>query len=361
MAPDSYLGVGAGILLISLFNYIIKIYIGYRAVGFVFLLAIVTFGPFLRFGTVILASTLSALIWNFFFIPPQGTFTIHAPEDVMMVITYFVIAVTTGLFSTQLKKNETMIRKQNEAERHAKILTESEKLLRTLLDGISHELKTPLTAIMGAATTLQSQHDKQPNEDSIYKELLKEIVSSSERLNYVFENMLDMTRLESNVIHLKREWFDVLELIQFSIDRQSKRVVQHTIRFYTEEEPIYVHGDFTILEHALSNLLLNAASYSPEHSKITLSAKKQEGVILIAVQDQGSGIPEEYIPRVFDKFFRLHATLSGGLGLGLSIAKNWVELHGGTITVKNNSDQGAVFTIQLPYVEPPSVILDSAI
>ena len=263
--------------------------------------------------------------------------------------TDLLISITNQIALALAKK------KYDQETQTAQLLKESEKLHQTLFSGVSHELRTPLTAIMGAATALQTQLQEQKSEGSLQM-LTQEIVSASERLNHIFANLLDVTRLESGIIQLKSEWFDLSELLQETLRRQEKLLSQHSVDYEPPPTPFYFFGDFELLEHALSNVLLNAVRYSPAGSKIRLRLRQDGGNVLIDVIDQGPGIPEALLGQIFEKFYRLPGTATGGLGLGLSIAKNLIELHHGRIWVKNNPDQGATFTLAFPASELPERI-----
>lgn len=346
-----YLTVLFWITLITAANHIIEPYAGYRAIGFIYLLLVTILSLIYSFGPVFVAALLSAPIWNYFFIPPKGTFHIHAPEDVMMVVAYFVVASVNGFLTLK-------IRQYSQKTHQMRLLQESEKLHQTLLNCISHELRTPLTAIVGAATTLQSR-TQYPNSDT--SSLLTEIISSSERLNHVFENLLDMTRCESGSIKPQLEWFDMTELLHFTMEHLAKFAASHRLHLISEKDSIYFYGDFNLLEHAFANIVRNAVSYSDNGSDITIRIHKELASIVISVVDRGPGIPLENMSSIFDKFYRLPGTPVGGLGLGLSIARNLVETHGGTITVKNNSDKGSTFTTCLPYREPPDSVKETTL
>lgn len=134
-------------------------------------------------------------------------------------------------------------------------------------------------------------------------------------------------------------------------------MVGREIKLDLPSESIYFFGDFELLEHALSNILLNAANYSVEGSPVTVSVRRSDDQISLEVSDMGNGIPEEFISSIFDKFYRVPGTKSGGLGLGLSITKNLLEIHGGEIRARNNNDGGATFSIILPYIEPPEQVI----
>lgn len=351
-----YLGIVAGVGMIAWLCHLVTPLIGYHSVGFVFLFFIMVAALFLRMGPAILAALLSAMAWNFFFMPPKYTFVIYETQDMMMFFTYFVAALTIGMLTTGLKKNRERYEK---SQMQIHFFLESEKFHKTLLSCVSHELKTPLTSILGAAMTMQSRERHDRNVPTENKMLLAEIISSSTRLNHIFENLLDMTRLESGFIRLSCEWFNVSDLVQHVTSRLEAQLSGHLLQLDVPDRPVYFFGDFGFLEHALANLIANAACYSPKNSTITVAMQKNGEHVSISVVDRGSGIPEQYRNRLFEKFFRLPGTPSGGLGLGLSITKNLVELHKGAVEFRNNALGGSTFTINLPYVEPPQQVLES--
>lgn len=239
-----------------------------------------------------------------------------------------------------------------------KLLGESERLHQTLLNCISHELRTPLTAIMGAATALQDE--KTAADKAARRSLIDEMVRSADRLNRVFENLLDMTRLESGILKINKEWFDVVDLVQQTLKRLQLPLSHHRVKLIEPAQAFYVQGDFQLLEHALSNILLNAAAYSPPGSEITLNIQAHLGFVVIKVRDQGPGIPEELRGQVFEKFFRVPGTPTGGTGLGLAIAKSLVDAHGGRIEAGATPQGGAEFSLWLPLPEAPREIQEAA-
>jgi two-component system sensor histidine kinase KdpD len=177
----------------------------------------------------------------------------------------------------------------------------------------------------------------------------EELIDSAERLNRIVGNLLDMSRLSGGILTLKKEMFDANELVATTL-----RPLQRPLRFYKMKlrptaDELYCEGDFRLLEHALANIILNAAYYSPSETTIEITTFSENGQANITVKDEGKGIPEESLEKIFDKFYRVPGTPPGGTGLGLSIVKSIVETHNGTIAVHNRTDRsGAVFTIRLP-------------
>jgi two-component system sensor histidine kinase KdpD len=226
------------------------------------------------------------------------------------------------------------------------VLYESEKLYKTLFDSISHELKTPLTTILGATSSLKDEKIKQ-NTTALSK-LLEEITIAAERLTRLVENLLDITRLESGNLKPKLEWNSISDLISSAIERIQKETTEHKIIFEEAGESEIFQFDFTLLEQAIVNILLNCINYTPPGSSINISVSKIDKSIVITISDNGSGFAEDAIPNLFRKFYRVPGTKSGGTGLGLSIARGFIEAHKGTITAQNKKEGGAEFIIFLP-------------
>lgn len=339
-------GVGA-------FSSLVSPLIGYRAVGYIFLLGVLAVGAVASIGPVFFAAFLSALTWNFFFMPPRFTFNIAHPEDMILCLTFFVAALITGVLTNRIRKHQEIIQEREERLRQAEVLKESEKLHQTLLNSISHELRTPLTAIMGSATALSDEHS--PDTRKFRRALASELNSASDRLNRVIENLLDMSRISSGVIKLKKEWHDVHDLLGVTLSRLGRNLDRHQIKLDVPAELPLIEMDFRLLEHVLSNILINAAQYSPPASLIRVSANVGNSDLMISIEDQGPGIDESHAQKIFEKFYRVPGTPVGGTGLGLSIARSIVELHCGQVWVEPAKERGARFVISLPLGIPPEM------
>ena len=313
---------------------------GYGAISLIFLLGVLLAGMVLNRGPVLLVAALSALSWNFLFIPPLFTLHIAKIEDALTFATYFIIAITVGSLTAQLKAREHLAAQVQVAQ-------ESERLRKTLLDCVSHELKTPLAAITAASQEL-SRLTANIQDSQVLKELADEIRDGSHRLNRVVNNLLDMNRLESGVIRPKREWCDVRELLQSAVDTEKESINGRDIRLDVPEEIPLVLVDYTLIEQAVAKLLANAGSHTPPHLPIEIDAEYVDQNLLISVSDRGPGIPPDATKRLFEKFYRGNDHQTGGLGLGLSIARGLIEAHGGKLTAANRDGGGARFVIKLP-------------
>lgn len=465
--------------------------VSYQSIGFLYLLAVLAAGAFFTVGPILLAALLSALAWNFFFIPPKYTFVIARTEDALMCLTYLLVAVITGILSHRIIRNQQLLRAKEKSSdamldimeqfafqsqrkeclqtilhkmrnlfdgsfevtfakgnndyesvsavsvrwlsnaqewavakwsldngkeagwstdtlsssqalylpliAHGKVtgalaympnnhanelgeeakslllalcgqlafyfeqeiyreqaqaaqeLKRSEKLYQTILNSVSHELKTPIAAIIGLVSALED--DKIASDSGSRGPILDELSESAERLNREVTNILDMSRLSSGLLSLKKEWFDLRELSESCIAKLAKKLQGHEVRVSIPGNLPFLHADYTLMEQALGNILSNALNYTQPGSKIELAAIQKDDKVIIRVADTGQGIPQEYIGKVFDRFFRVPGTPTGGTGLGLAIAKTVVELHNGAISASNRPDGGAEFLITLP-VEP---------
>ncbi|MGZ3690268.1 MAG: ATP-binding protein [Pseudobdellovibrio sp.] len=481
------------VVVVTIFGAMLESYIGYRAVGFVFFLGVIISGMFGSIGAVVFSATLSALVWNFGFIPPRFTFVISSPDDIILCVSFFVVAIITGFLTNRIRVRENLIREREERtnvmnlilqdisgsqnkrefikkiadrissllygktaiilkskegqlnfdksdindmsiaekeqavalwsfqnnkaagwstetlgqesclyvplcgvgesvgvlvfkptlsqtkmnpeqmglllsittqlgisiERHflsrrladAQRLKDSEVLHQTLLNSISHEMRTPLTAIMGAASALE----KHAVEDKDVKEISAGLSDAGDRLNRVIENLLDMSRLNSGVLGLKLEWQDLSDLVGVVLKKLEKNLRANQVQTRISDEIGLVEIDFRLFEHALSNIILNSIQYAGANCSIQIECARKANSIVITISDDGRGIPDESVPHLFEKFYRVPGTPAGGTGLGLSIVQAIVELHKGTIRFEANKPQGSKFIIELPYRSAPTI------
>ena len=467
------------VVVSTVFCYFLSDFVGYRVISFVLLFVVSLMAFFYGTGPILLASTLSALIWNFFFILPHFTFHIDNTEDVLMFFMFFIIALLNGVLTSRVRRQEMRIRKREErthalysltkdlsevsgvddvknvvisgveryfksnstvllldeikfkqlitntkltdeewnavqycleqsikcgrftekfpehkysyfplvgtqmkigvlilkqteqftygeeqfwdaylgqisgkfereilrnVARKAYLLDESDKLYKTLFNSISHELRIPVTAIMGASDTLITE--KYP--EKVQQELLSEINIASIRLNHLIENLLNMSRLESGRLSLRYDWCDIHDLINRVTETLHQELHPFSINILIPDDLPMVKLDFGLMEQVIHNLLLNATQYAPHKSVINVEFSIENNELKIAVSDNGPGFPMEELSSVFDKFYRGKSNRTGGTGLGLSIAKGFVEAHKGSISASNNTNGGAQFIMRIP-------------
>lgn len=313
--------------------------LGYRVVAFMLLVTVSILAMFLDIVPVLLAALLSAVFWNFLFIPPRFTLTVGTTEDRILLLMYFIIASINAVLTYKIRQVEKEIKTKDEKAK-------SVKFYNTLLNSLSHELRTPITTIIGSVDNLQSNSDKLSEKDKT--ELLSEISVASIRLNQQVENLLNMSRLESGFFKVKKDWCDIHDLIYKTLQRLEPNLLHYNVKVYIPEQLPLFKLDFGLIEQVLYNLLINVTQHTPEHTQITIQAEHNKHSLILTLADNGKGFPENEIENVFEKFYRLNNARPGGTGLGLSIVKGLVEAHQGTVTLKNLPVCGSLFTIEIP-------------
>ncbi|MHC1774143.1 MAG: ATP-binding protein [Lentimicrobium sp.] len=478
-----YLIVSLIIALSSVGFYLIQDIAGYQVVSFGLLFLVSILAIFYGTGPILLAATLSAVIWDFLFIPPHYTLHIEEPEDMLMLVMFFIIALLNGVLTSRVRRQEKKIRVREErthalyqltrelsaasgitevseiadryikkyfnlecaillkndtnhpdnmvhqesgkvltenefsiaawvykhsskagkhtdtlpstsytfyplkgsnenmgviavehkrlltqgeeqfweafisqisgkyereylrnASKKAYILNESDKLYKTLFNSISHELRIPVSTILGASDTLLSQ--QYPDETKI--KLYNEINTASVRLNRLIENLLNMSRLESGRITPRPDWCDVHDLANKVSDNLKQELQLFNLLVVIPSDMPLVYLDFGLIEQVIHNLILNATQHSPPGSNIRLKFFYDNELLVVQVMDRGPGFPESELQSVFNKFYRGKDAIAGGTGLGLSIVKGFVEAHHGTVIAENRQNGGALFTIRIP-------------
>jgi two-component system, OmpR family, sensor histidine kinase KdpD len=234
----------------------------------------------------------------------------------------------------------------NQIAKQSIVTVESEKLYKTLFNSISHELKTPITSIIAATSSLE-QLD-QINFNKIHNSLIQEIRIAVGRLNRLVENLLDTARLESGKLILKYTWNGISDVLNSVVARMKEELKNINLEIIIDGEVPIFQYDFGLLEQALINVINNSIIYSPLNSAIRIFVKAEDGLCKIEIKDSGPGFPVDAFEKLFEKFYRVPGTKTGGTGLGLSIAKGLIEAHGGKISANNNTDKGSTFRIMIP-------------
>ena len=237
---------------------------------------------------------------------------------------------------------------------------ETDRLRSALLTSISHDLKTPLAAVLGSAGTLRDLAGKLTEPEKA--DLLATIIDESERLNRFIANLLDMTKLESGAIVPNAALHDLGEIVGSALRRANKILGQHHIELELAPDLPMIELDAVLFEQVLFNILDNAAKYAPAGTTIRIRSWRDMDSVYLQVLDEGAGIPSDDLERIFDKFYRVQKAdqVLAGTGLGLGISRGFVEAMHGTIIAANRTDRtGAVFTIRLPVPAKPKQ-LDTA-
>lgn len=320
--------------------FVLMPWLGYKVVALLLLLCVSLLAVLFDILPVLVAAALSALTWNFFFIPPTFTFHIDNAEDFLLFLMYFAVASVNAVLSFKIRAEAAKTRDKEEQE---KLL----RLYHTLLDSLSHELRTPIATIIGAVDTLRDPELRLgPTQQDA---LLQEVEQAGTRLNRQVENLLNMSRLENGLLTLHADWCDLNERIAHLAAQFRQESPSHPIQFVPDEGLPLVRLDAGLLEEVLHNLLHNAIQYTPPGTAIEVAAAlSAPGHLRITVRDHGPGFPPDQIGFAFDKFYRLPDSKPGGTGLGLSIAKGFVQALKGELHLENAPDGGARFQILLP-------------
>jgi len=272
-----------------------------------------------------------------------GVLTIYAREQPRLALPERRQYLET--FGDQLAVTIERFNLAEEAQK-ARTQAETERLRSSLLSSVSHDLRTPLASIMGAASTLL---EKGPTLDArTHAELSQVAYEEAERLNRLVRNLLDMTRVESGGLKIDKEWQSLEEVVGASLRMLGNRRSEHHITTNLPMQLPLIPMDTVLIEQVLVNLLDNAIKYTPPGTRIDLSASAAPEEVTIKMMDQGPGIAPGDEQKIFDRFYRSNSQGSSGVGLGLAICKGIVEAHGGKIWAENRPSGGAAFTFTLP-------------
>lgn len=332
-----YLWVLLSILITVSGCFLLKDVFNYKIVALILLMLVSIHAMFFKIKPTILSAILSALTWNFLFIPPIFTFHISNPEDLLLFIMYFAVALINAVLQFKLKKIEKKAREKEEKEK-------TFHLYNTLLNSLSHELRTPISTIIGSTDILKEYEEKISVENKHL--LIQEIQIAGLKLNHHVENLLNMSRLESGLLVPKYEWCDINEEMFRFIKNNFQN--NNRIKFQANDNLPICKIDIGFLEQIAINIIKNALLYTPEEKPLQIQLGIENQILHVSFQDYGNGIPEEHLPYIFDKFFRVPQTITGGTGLGLSIVKGFTDALKGTIEVKNIQPNGLKFDIFVP-------------
>jgi two-component system sensor histidine kinase KdpD len=303
----------------------------------VYLLGTVLVSLRFGYGPSVLAAVLSVACFNFFFIPPYYTLAV---ADLRHVVT-FVVMLTVALVITSLQKRALAAQRK----------IESEQLRNALLSSVSHYLRTPLAVVTGAASTLLEGDLAEGDR----KELTGSILSEAERLNRLVQNLLDMTRVESGDLRVKKQWLPLEEVVGSALVRAERLIGAREVTTKLPREMTLVPLDSILVEQVLLNLIDNAVKHTPPGGPLHVEARVLEGAVEIEVADRGPGLSAEEAPKVFEKFHRGDSKHAGA-GIGLTICRGIVTAHGGRIWATSREGGGASFHFTLPLDGVPPAV-----
>ena len=259
-------------------------------------------------------------------------------------------------FTSQITLALERVRLASEAQ-SAQLKIETEQLRNTLLSAISHDLRTPLAAIVGASSSLIRHGDKL--DEHARRELGQAIYDESLRMSGLANNLLDMARLEAGAVVLNRQWQPLEEVVGGALAGMSTRMVNHPVLVKLSHDLPLVEIDSLLIERVFANLLENAVKYTPPGTRIEIFGTSDRNELVVTVSDHGHGIPAGEEKQIFEKFHRVASEGNqGGAGLGLTICRSIVEAHGGRIWADNSPFGGAAFHFTLPLTEPPLIELE---
>lgn len=321
------------------------------------LLLVVLFSSTLFGSRAGLAAALSGIAsFNFFFLPPFYTLSITGAENWVAFGAFIITAVIAGQLSGYARRRaEESEARQEKIERlydelkdafeqasDAEALRRSEKLKSALLDAVTHDLRTPLTSIKAAVTTLLSEPAKADFDEESRREFLEIIGEETDRLNEFIEGMVGLAKVEAGAVELRKSMSSVDEIVANAVERARNQLADHQLEVAIASDVPKLVVDAASISQVVFTLLDNAAKYSPQGARIRLSAyAAPPSSVRIVVEDQGDGIPKLDRDKVFDKFTRLGdqdiVSTGSGLGLGLTIARGIIESQGGRIWIEDGS------------------------
>ncbi|MFH0984484.1 MAG: DUF4118 domain-containing protein [Candidatus Omnitrophota bacterium] len=292
-------------------------------------------------GPAIATSVLGVLAFDFFLVPPYLTFAV---SQIQYLFT-FVGLLTVGVVVSELMSRS---REQSEKTRQLELLRATEKLQTALLNSISHDLRTPLSSIIGSVSMLL-QDAPSLGEETV-RELLQDAYGESNRLNRIVGNLLDMARMEAGALKISPKPCELRDILGVSLQELKPKLGNRKLDIQIPRDLPEIAVDFPWIVKVLVNLIDNALKYSDDGAPVRIRAKMNGWQVKIEIEDEGSGILAEDVKRIFDKFYRVSKPKQvSGLGLGLSICRGIVEAHHGQIGAENRpGKKGAVFTVLLP-------------
>lgn len=337
------------VLAVSLVNLWLQRWTGYNTLALVYLLALVLLALVVGRGAILWTALLSGLAWDFLFVPQHYSFHIAGVYDKIMLATYFIVALVIGELMSRL-------RTLHDAEVKAKLLSESERLGRTLLNSVSHEFRTPISAILGAASNLRAAGEL----SSEQQQFIGEIEAAGSRLNRIVQSLLSAARLQAGQLQPRLDWCEVRDVIRAALRDTAELLGDHPVETKIAAGPHLAKMDFVLMQQALSNLVANAATHTPPKTPIEISARFEGNELLLQVADRGPGLPGGNVDHIFDLFHRLPNSKPGGIGLGLAIVKGFIEAQGGRVRAANGIHGGAIFNIFLPAADRPELPEETA-
>lgn len=312
-------------------------------VSVLFLAAVITSAALWGLGPSLFAAVLSVAGGTYFFYSPIYSFAVASSQDIADLAMFVIVAALTSRLATG-------VRRQAREIADARVKVQGEALREALLNSVSHDLQTPLSAILGSATVLETLDGR--GDPQVRRELTATIRDEAERLASYIGNLLDLTRIRSGQIAPRLELVELSDIINGALRRKEKALAGHVLRIDLPPGLPMLRLDLFLMEHAVANVLDNAAKYSPPGSEISVVASAPGSEVLLDIADRGGGIRAEDRERVFDAFYRGRVQAgarAAGTGLGLAICRAFVEANGGSVTLASVAPaRGVRVQIRLP-------------
>jgi two-component system, OmpR family, sensor histidine kinase KdpD len=331
----------------------------HTTVALSFLLVVLVLATVSSRRVAIATSIVTFLCFNYFFLPPVGTWTISDPENWVALFTLLAVGVVASHLSAEVRRRAAEAVQLLEERKEAEVVRRNAELKSALLASLGHDLRTPLTAAAVAANNLQtpSLSDEQRREqaDIVRAEL--------ERLNRLFQNIIEMARIDTNAVAAEREWVQPSEIIEAAARRADCDLAGRPLEVEDRGEQMLVRIDPRLTSAALAHVLENAAQYSPAGTPITVTADAAPGRLRLSVRDRGAGIDPSEADRIFDRFYRGAGARHqrAGTGMGLAIASGLLAAQGGRIRATTHREGGAVFELDVPAESRPAAAVESEI
>lgn len=352
-----YVAGGGGVLVCVLALFPFRNHLNSTPVALAFLLVVLFTAAVYGSSPAIAVSIISVLCFNYFFLPPYSTLAIADPQNWVAFCAFLVTALIAGNLSSRVRRRAeeaegrqkeirslydqltAMFEKASQAE----AMKQSEQLKSALLDAVTHDLRTPLTSMKVAVTSMLTTDSQSSMDEEGRREMLEVINTEIDRLNHHLEGLIEIAQIEAGAMQPRRSWTNLDEIVSISLARAAGIVSHHKVKLDVERNLPPVRVDEKSMSEVIYLLLENAAKYAPEDSEILLQVKAMKNETLkISIEDQGIGIPVELREKVFDKFFRasfdpemkMHPA---GMGMGLAISRALVEAHGGSIWIEDTA------------------------
>jgi K+-sensing histidine kinase KdpD len=315
-------------------------------VSVLFVAAVITSAALWGLGPSLFAAILSIAAGSYFFYSPIHSFQVANPQELADLAVFVIAAVLTSRLAAGMRSQAREI-----AE--ARLKAQGEALREALINSVSHDLQTPLAAILGSATVLETLD---PNGDArVRRELTTAIREEAERLASHIGNVLDLTRVRAGQIAPRLELVELSDIINGALRRKEKALAGRTLQVEVPAGLPMLRLDLFLMEHALANVLDNAAKFSSAGSKVSVTARAANASVVLEIADEGCGMRAEDLEHAFEAFYRgslLQGGAAAGSGLGLAICRAFVEANGGSVTLASpGPGRGARAQIRLPV--PP--------